>query len=49
MTSSQGAADWFFVSAANELSAQYSNTWLVFAVVVAVHFRNPPLSSAPPI
>ncbi len=49
MTSSQGAADWFFVSAANEPSAQYSNTRLVFAVAVAVRFRNPPPSPAPPV
>ncbi len=43
MTSlSNGTADWFSpVSVANELAAQHSNTWLVFAVAVA-HFRNPP-------
>ncbi len=31
-----------FVSAANELAAQHSNTWLVLAVAVAARFRNPP-------
>ncbi len=36
-----------FVSAANEFAAQNSNTWLVLAV--AVCFRNPPPSPAPPV
>ncbi len=36
-----------FVSAANEFAAQNSNTWLVLAV--AVRFRNPPPSPAPPV
>ncbi len=38
-----------FVSAANELAAQHSNAWLVLAVAVAAHFRNPPPSPAPPV
>ncbi len=33
------------VSVTNELTAQYSNTWLSFTVA---HFRNPPPSPAPP-
>ncbi len=39
MTSlSYGSADWFSpVSVANELTAQYSNTWLSFAVAVWQH------------
>ncbi len=38
-----GTADWFSpVSVANELAAQDSNTWLMFAVAIAVHFSNPP-------
>ncbi len=51
MTSlSHGAADWsFFISAANVLAAQNSNNWLVLALAVAVHFRNPPPSPAPPV
>ncbi len=51
MTSlSYGTDDWFSpVSVANELAAQHSNIWLVFAVAVAVHFRNPPPSPAPPV
>ncbi len=35
--------------AANELAARHSNTWLVLAVAVAAHFRNPPPSPAPPV
>ncbi len=31
---------------ANELATQYSNTWLVLAVAVKEHFRNPPPSPA---
>ncbi len=38
-----------FVSAANELAAKHSNTWLVLAVYVAVRLRNPPTSPAPPV
>ncbi len=38
-----------FVSAANELTAQHSSTWLVLAVAVAASFRNPPPSPAPPV
>ncbi len=34
-SSSHGTADWFSpVSVANELTAQYSNTWLLFGVAV---------------
>ncbi len=48
MTSLVSLADWFSsVSVANELAAQHSHTWLVFAV--AAHFRNPPPSPAPPV
>ncbi len=48
MTSlAHGTADWFSpVSVANELTAQYSNTWLLFVVAVR---RNPPPSPAPPV
>ncbi len=35
--------------AANELTAQHSNTWLVLAAAVAARFRNPPPSPAPPV
>ncbi len=38
-----------FVSAANELAAQHSFTWLVLAVAIAACFRNPPTSPAPPV
>ncbi len=42
---------WFVLSCivANELAAQHSNTWLVFALAVAAHFRNPPPSQASPV
>ncbi len=33
--------------AANELTAQHSNTWLVLAVAAAACFRNPSPSPAP--
>ncbi len=47
---SHGTTNWFSpVSVANELAAQHSNTWLVLAVAVAVCFRNPPPSPAPPV
>ncbi len=36
-------------SAANELAAQHSHSWLVLAVAVTVLFRNPPPSPAPPV
>ncbi len=51
MTSlSHVTADWFSsVLVANELAAQHSYTWLVFAVAVAANFRNPPTSPAPPV
>ncbi len=43
MTSlSHGTADWFCpVSVANELTAQYSNTWLLFAVAVCSTLQKP--------
>ncbi len=43
MTSiSHGTADWFSpVSVANELTAQYSNTWLLFAVAVSSALQKP--------
>ncbi len=38
ITSSHGTAHWFsLVSVANELIAQYLNTWLLFAVAVCQH------------
>ncbi len=47
---SHGTADWSSpVSVANELTAQHSNIWLVFAVAVVAFFINPPPSPAPPV
>ncbi len=41
-SSSHGTADWFSpVSVANELTAQYSNTWLLFAVAVCSVLQKP--------
>jgi len=32
-----------------QIVAQHSKTWLVLAVAVSAHFRNPPPSPAPPV